>query len=310
MSDAKQKNYLVGFIITFVGSVLFSTKAIIIKKAFADLAIPALSLLTLRMLFSTPFYVGAAFFNNNKKDNIALTRKEWILISVTGILGYYISSLLDFVGLQYVSAGMERLILFLYPTFVVLINAAWFKQKINRQQQLALLITYVGIGLAFFGELHFDNSTPNFLWGCFLIFLCAVTYSCYLVSSGQLIPKIGASKFTTYAMLTATAGIFTHFLITSSFSSIVWSKELLQYVILLAIAATVIPSFMLSYGIKKIGSNNSAVVTSIGPVSTIIQAHIFLGEPIVATQIIGTILVLTGIFVISWQKNTPGLPSE
>ncbi|MEP7318048.1 MAG: DMT family transporter [Panacibacter sp.] len=294
---------LAGFIITFLGAVLFSTKAIIVKKAFADLAVPALTLLALRMLFSLPFYVVAAAFNSRKKSNTVFTKKEWFYVCLTGMLGYYISSLLDFLGLQYVSAGMERLILFLYPTFAVLINAYLFKQKVTRNQKIALALAYAGIGIAYFGELKIDTSNPNFLWGSFLIFICAITYSFYLAGSGFLIPKIGASKFTAYAMLAATFGVMVHFFITSDYSEVQWSNTFAGYGLLLAIVATVIPSFLLSYGMKKIGANNTAIMTSIGPVSTILQAHWILGEQIFTEQIIGTLLVVAGVIIIGWKRN-------
>src|SRR5450432_794880 len=130
-----------GFIITFIGAVLFSTKAVIVKKAFHDTHIDALSLLTIRMIFSLPFYLGIAIFAGNKKSNINFTKQQWCWIITLGLFGYYISSFLDFAGLQYVSAGLERLILFLYPTFAVLINATVFKQKISCIQLLALVLT-------------------------------------------------------------------------------------------------------------------------------------------------------------------------
>ena len=301
---------LTGFIITFIGAILFSTKAIIVKKAFADLAVPALTLLSLRMLFSLPFYIAAAAFNSSKKTNTVFTKKDWFYVCLTGMLGYYVSSLLDFMGLQYVSAGMERLILFLYPTFVVLINAWLFKQRITQSQKIALALAYAGIGIAYFGELKIDTSNPNFMWGSLLIFICAVTYSFYLVGSGRLIPKIGASKFTAYAMLAATFGVLVHFFITSGYSEVQWSPTLAGYGLLLAIVATVIPSFLLSYGMKKIGTNNTAIMTSIGPVSTILQAHWILGEKIFTEQIIGTMLVVAGIIIIGWRRNTASLPVE
>ena len=301
---------LTGFIIAFIGAVLFSTKAIIVKKAFADLAVPALTLLALRMLFSLPFYLVAAAFNSRKKSNTSFTKREWVYVCATGLLGYYVSSLLDFMGLQYVSAGIERLILFLYPTFAVLINAYWFKQHITKSQKIALLLAYAGIAIAYFGEFKLDTGNPNFFWGSFLVFVCAVTYSFYLVGSGWLIPKVGASKFTAYAMLAATAGVLLHFFITTDYKAVQWSTTLAGYGLLLAIVATVIPSFLLSYGMKKIGSNNTAIMTSIGPVSTILQAHWVLGEKIFAEQIIGTLLVVAGVIIIGWRRHVPVLPSE
>ena len=217
----------------------------------------------------------------------------------------------DFIGLQYISAGLERLILFLYPTFVVLINALVYKQKINRSQSIALLLTYAGIGIAYFGELQFDTANPDFFWGSFLIFLCAITYSIYIVGSGRLITQIGAAKFTAYAMLSATAGIFIHFLLARDFNVLLQGDGLWLYGVLLAIVATVIPTFMLSAALKKIGSNNVAIISSIGPVSTIVQAHYFLGEPMFMEQIAGTVLVVAGVLLLSVKrKDGEGLSAK
>ena len=300
-----RRNLIIGFIVTFIGAVLFSTKAIIVKKAFADIDIDALTLLTLRMIFSLPFYVVAALLVTSKKENVHLTRKQWIQVIFLGLFGYYLSSFLDFVGLQYVSAGLERLILFLYPSFVVLINTFYFRQKITRIQRWALLLTYTGIGLAYIGEFNADFNNGMFLWGSFLVFLCAVTFAVYIVGSGKLIPVIGATRFTAYAMLSSTAGVLLHFLLTHNGQlPLLSAAGNWRYGILLAAIATVIPSFMISGGLKRIGSNNVAIISSIGPVSTIIQAHLILGERILISQIIGTILVIAGVLLIGWKTST------
>lgn len=290
---------LVGFLIAFIGAILFSTKAIIVKKAFADVQVDALTLLAIRMVFSLPFYLVAAFFITTNKANIKLTGKEWMYIIALGLFGYYLSSLFDFIGLQYISAGLERLILFLYPSFAVLINAFFFKQEIKRIQGLALVITYIGIGIAYFGELQIDTGNPNFYWGSFLIFLCSVTYASYIAGSGYVIPKVGASKFTAYAMLTSTGGVLLHYLLRGQYDVLQHTEGLWWYGVLLALIATVIPTFMLSYALKKIGANNVAIISSVGPVSTIVQAHFVLGEPIFTEQVIGTVLVLIGVLLLS-----------
>jgi drug/metabolite transporter (DMT)-like permease len=299
MKDSKYALTAAGFLIAFIGSILFSTKAIMVKMAFADVNIDALSLLTIRMIFSLPFYVIAAFVISSSEANIRLTKRQWIYIIFLGLFGYYLSSLFDFIGLQYISAGLERLILFLYPTFVVLINVFIFKQGINRKQLVALFLTYAGIATAYIGELQVDTYNPNFFWGSFLIFLCSITYSVYIVGSGRMIPTTGPAKFTAYAMLAATGGIFTHYILRGDFTLFQKSFDLWWYGILLAIVATVIPTFMLSAALKKIGSSNVAIISSVGPVSTIIQAHYFLNEAIYAGQIIGTILVVAGVLLLS-----------
>lgn len=309
-TTSKHSINLVGFLIAFTGAILFSTKAIIVKKAFANVRVDALTLLTLRMIFSLPFYLVIAFVVSSQKANIKMTGKEWLMTIGLGLFGYYLSSLFDFIGLQYISAGLERLILFLYPSFAVLINAIFFQQAIKRIQVWALAVSYIGIGIAYFGEIQVDTGNPNFYWGSFLIFLCSITYATYIAGSGQVIPKLGASKFTAYALLSSTAGVFLHFILRGDYFALQQDNGLWWYGILLAVVATVIPTFLLSFALKKIGANNVAIISSIGPVSTILQAHIILGEPIFTEQIIGTALVLTGILLLSIKpKNFPNLKS-
>jgi drug/metabolite transporter (DMT)-like permease len=223
-----------------------------------------------------------------------------------GILGYYLSSLFDFIGLQYVSAGLERLILFLYPTFAVLINTFYFKTKLSRIQLIALVLTYLGIGIAYFGELQLDTSNPKFFFGSFMIFLCAITYSFYLVGTGRMVHRVGVTRYTAYTMLAATIGIFLNFLFTHTVQAIPFSNTLIGYTIAIALVATVLPSFLMSNGMKRIGSNNVSIITSIGPVSTIIQAHFFLDEKIIAAQVFGTALVIAGVILIGWQSKYAG----
>lgn len=292
---------LTGFFISLLGAVFFSTKAIFVKLAFAATQVDAVTLLSLRMLFSLPFYLFAAWLVSRKEDKIVLTKRDWLLITTMGILGYYLSSLFDFIGLQYISAGLERLILFLYPTFAVLINTFYFKTKLTRVQVIALILTYLGIGIAYFGELKLDTSNPKFFFGSFMIFLCAITYSFYLVGTGRLVPRVGVTRYTAYAMLAATAGIFINFLVTHPIQNIPFSTPLVAYSIALAIVATVLPSFLMSNAMKRIGSNNVSIITSVGPVSTILQAHWFLGEKIIPLQIFGTLLVVVGVVLIGWR---------
>lgn len=295
--------FLQGFLISIGGAILFSTKAIWVKLAFKNTGVDAITLLTLRMLLSLPFYIAAAWLAGKKENVQPLSKRDFRWIILLGVLGYYLSSLFDFIGLQYISAGLERLILFLYPTFAVLLNTYLFKQKITRIQLLALGITYTGIGIAYYAELGTVQQNDSFYFGSFMVFLCAVTYSFYLVGTGRMVTKAGATRYTAYAMLAATAGIFLHFLVKKQWQTVTMSWELGWYSLALAIIATVIPSFMISSGMKRIGSNNTSIITSIGPVSTIIQASIFLNEPILITQILGTALVIAGVILIGWQNN-------
>jgi drug/metabolite transporter (DMT)-like permease len=299
----RQPSLVLGFAIAFTGAILFSTKAIIVKKAFASIHVDALTLLAMRMIFSLPFYLIAAFVVSAKGSNRKMTRAEWMWTALLGIFGYYLSSLFDFVGLQYISAGLERLILFLYPSFAVLINRFVFKQKMYRNQLIALVLTYLGIGIAYFGELSIDTGNPKFYWGSFLIFLCSITYAIYIAGSGKMITKTGPAKFTAYAMLASTAGVLTHFVLRGDYNEMEKGGQLWFYGLLLAVVATVLPTFLISFAMKKIGSNNTAIISSIGPVSTILQAHYFLGEPVFREQIIGTALVLCGVLLLGWRTK-------
>ncbi|WP_439505866.1 DMT family transporter [Sediminibacterium sp.] len=306
MNGSKRSSlFLTGFLLSIGGAILFSTKAIWVKLAFRNTGVDALTLLSLRMFLALPFYLVAAWLSGKKESAVPLQKKDWLWIITLGVLGYYLSSFFDFIGLQYISAGLERLILFLYPTFAVLLNTWIFKSNISKIQLIALAITYTGIGIAYYAELGTIQQNEQFYFGSFMVFLCAVTYSFYLVGTGKMVVKVGATRYTAYAMLSATAGVFTHFIVQQQWSNVNMSSQLWWYGAALAVIATVIPSFMMSSGMKKIGSNNASIVTSIGPVSTIIQAAIFLNEPILLEQILGTVLVIIGVVLIGWQNSRP-----
>lgn len=300
----KQKKYFIsGIIIAVLGAICFSTKAIFVKLAYRDTEVNAVTLLALRMIFSLPFFVISAIASSRKSDNVKFTPSQWMYVALIGCLGYYISSLLDFLGLQYVTAGIERLILFIYPTLVLLMSAFIFHDKIRRYQWIAVTITYFGLVLAFLSEVNFHQSTTaHFYLGSFYIFACAITYAMYIVGSGRLIPLVGAAKFNSYAMSFACVAVLAHYIITSEQSLLNLSTPVYVYSICMALIGTVIPSYLVTEGIKRIGSENAAIVGSIGPVSTILQAYFFLSEPVSALQIFGTVLVLVGVLLIGKKK--------
>ena len=300
MVEKKSYSYFLGgVIICFFGAICFSTKAIFVKLAYRETQVDAVSLLALRMIFSLPFFLVSAWWSSAKSENVPFTWKQWLAVAGIGCLGYYISSLLDFLGLQYVTAGIERLILFVYPTLVLLMSAFILKVKIKPIQWLALVITYAGLMLAFWGEVRFDNQSQTFYLGVILIFVCAVTYAMYIVGSGQLIPAIGAAKFNSYAMSFAALAVVLHFLFVNDNSLFNLDKQVYLYSFLMAIIGTVIPSYLVAIGIKRVGSGNAAIIGSVGPVSTIVQASFFLQEPIHLLQLVGTAFILGGVLMIS-----------
>jgi drug/metabolite transporter (DMT)-like permease len=300
MSQYKRSSYFItGVILSLLGAICFSTKAIFVKLAYRETAVDAVTLLALRMIFSLPFFAVSAWWVTLKSSNVKFTAKQWIAVGLIGCLGYYISSLLDFIGLQYVTAGIERLILFAYPTMVLLMSALIFKVNINRAQWIALVITYVGLLIAFWGEVSFVGKSTQFYLGAGSIFICAITYAMYIVGSGRIIPAVGATKFNSYAMSFAALAVIIHFIIVNDNSLLFLDFEIYAYSFLMAIIGTVIPSYLVTQGINRVGSDNTAIIGSVGPVSTIVQAYFFLNEPIHLMQLSGTALILTGILIIS-----------
>jgi drug/metabolite transporter (DMT)-like permease len=257
----------------------------------------------LRMLIAFPFYV-IVFILARKQWKGTITNSHYLWAMGMGLLGYYMSSLFDFIGLQYVSAGIERIILFVYPTLAVIINWLVFKVPITKRQWQAIGITYLGIGIAYWGEIHLMPNTPLFLYGSFMVLLCGITYAFYLVGTGKLVPSMGTSIYTSVAMMAASCGIFIHYVIAKTMQGELQNiyyaipPTILWYVIALAMLATVIPSFLLSAGMKRLGSNNLAIITSIGPVATLFQAHWILGESFTWQQLLGTGLVIAGVLLI------------
>ncbi|HEX6892803.1 MAG TPA: DMT family transporter [Chryseolinea sp.] len=296
--------FLGGIFLCLFGAICFSTKAIFVKLAYKDTDVAPVTLLALRMIFSLPFFTVSAFLSSNQSTNVKFSKKQWLAIAGIGCLGYYVSSLLDFLGLQYVTAGIERLILFIYPTLVLAISSTIFKTRITSRQWLAVAVTYVGLIAACLPEIQGETGPGENFWkGSLLILICALTYAMYIVGSGKLIPLVGSSKFNSYAMSFAALAVIIHFFVTSGASLTEQPSTVYAYSFGMAIIGTVIPSYLIAEGINRIGSGNAAIVGSVGPVSTIVQAAIFLQEPINALQLVGTALILGGVLMVGQKKQ-------
>lgn len=294
------KRFWYGIIIGIIGIVLFSSKAVMVKLAYRY-HVDAISILLLRMLFSFPFYVIIAYVYRNQNNEVLKGKKDYLWVVLFGFVGYYLASYFDFVGLTYIKASLERIILFLYPTIVILLNRVFLKQAISKVQMGAILLTYLGIVIAFSSEVAISG-TDTYLGGVFIL-LSAITYASYLVGSGWLIPKFGVMKFTAYAMLVSCICVFIHYSIISDVNLFSFSWEVYGLGFLIAIFATVIPSFLVSASIKMISSSNFAIVAGIGPISTIILAGIFLNETLTLVQLSGAVVVIVGILLISLKKG-------
>lgn len=261
-----------------------------------------MSVVALRMTFSVPFFIIVALVLNRRKDNVPLTLKEATMIGGLGILSYYVSSMLDFLGLQYISASVERLILFTYPTMVLILSAVFLKKKITTPQYIALILTYIGVAIAFVAERGLGQQT-DIVKGGLLVFMCAFTYSIYVIGTGELVHRFGSLKFSSYAMLAATVPALVQSYFHNGIDIFHYSNDVYVLSVWMALASTVIPIFLIVEGIRIVGASNSSIIGFVGPVSTILMAYIFLGEQVTPMQLLGTAIVLAGVFLISWKAR-------
>ncbi len=294
MTAAARQVFLSGLALAVAGSVMFSAKAIVVKLAYRH-GVDAATLLALRMLFSAPLFAAALWWTSRGAP--PLTRREHALLVVIGLLGYYLASYLDFLGLQYISAALERLILYLNPTLVLLLSVLLLRRPVTRLHLVALLLSYGGIVLVFWHDVRLD--ADGVLTGVALVFGSAACYAVYLVLSGELVSKVGPIRLTAYAMCVATAGVLAQFVILRPLASLAQPAPVLWLSLVNAVLCTVLPVFATMMAVARIGAGSVALAGMIGPVSTIALGYVFLGEPVSGWQVAGTALVLAGVFVLS-----------
>ncbi|GAB3980003.1 DMT family transporter [Spirosoma terrae] len=300
--QSSRVRYWLGAFLVFLAAFCFAMKGVLIKLAY-QYPIDSISLLTLRMLFALPFYVIIALRLSRTKPINHLTPKQWIILALLGITGYYLASYFNFLGLVYVTAGLERILLFVYPTFVLLMNALGFGRRVTRLQIIALLLTYAGILLAFLGNVETGQQKDIYL-GAFWVLLSGLVYAVYLVGSDQMITKVGSQQFTCYAMIAATVPTVLHCALQNGLQLGGYPLPVYVLGVSMGIFVTVIPTFMIAEGIKRVGSGNASIIASIGPIFTIILATTILHEQISWQQVAGTVFVLIGVFLIGWRGQT------
>jgi len=294
---------VIGSLLMLLGSILYSSKAIFVKLAYRH-EIDSLSLLALRMLLALPFYIVILLWVNRKSNHQStLSQQDWIKIMGIGMTGYYLASMFDFAGLQYISAGLERLILFMYPTLVVLILTFGYRKRIAGMTVLALLLTYSGIMLAFATDTS-TVSKENLNLGAGLVFMAALSFALYIIWSANLVQRVGTWRFTAIGMLTASAAVLIHHGIVAQWKLWSYPSEIYWLCLFMAIFATVIPSFLVMEAIRRIGPTRGAIIGSVGPISTIIMAYYLLGEAFGGWQLVGTGLVILGVLLISLNKES------
>ncbi len=290
---------LIGILLVIASAILFATKSIFIKLAYQETVDPV-TLLTLRLMFSLPFFLAMAILASRSIQAITLHRRDWAIMFALGFAGYYLSSLLDFIGLQYISAGLERLVLFLYPTMTVLITAFVLKRPVSKMTWLAIAISYTGMAMVVWPDVH--HPTDHLFLGMTLVFGSALAYACYLVGSGEIIQRIGANLFTGITLSISCLCCLAHFLLVHPLSALAVSPRVLTLGLTLAIVCTVLPATLLTNGIRRIGASKAALVGAVGPVATLYLGYSVLGETLVALQLAGAALVLAGVLMVGLSR--------
>ena len=294
-----------GSLFAVCAAFLFSTKAIFIKQTYAlSPLVDGTVLMALRMASALPFFLLICWFSRHQSKN--LSSKDWGLLILAGLIGYYLASWLDFAGLMYISASLERIILFLYPTMTVLASSIIYKQRLSFKSLFAILLSYGGTVIVMLQEQSNVPHQSNFWLGASLVFASAVAFASYLLLTPRLIQKFGSWNFTGLALSIACIGTLTHYLIAIPNpigllaqlpNSVIW------YGVGLGFMVTVLPTVLLMQSIERLGASQSAMIASIGPILTIILATFFLGEKMNAIQWFGCGLNIVGVMMITLSKK-------
>lgn len=274
----------------------FSFKAIFVKLAYQSADVDAVTLLSLRMIFSLPLFLimGFAYLHSGPR----LGPKDWLLLIFLGLSGYYGASILDFMGLQYISAGLERVILFTYPTITILIGFVFLQKSVSVRLIVALALCYAGVSLVFISDKQLSDDSAAPLLGAALVFGSAVLYACYNAFSEVSIKKLGAARFSVLALIVSIVAAQIHFLAVNPVSGLVQPLPVYAYSAAMALFSTVMPIFLQSGAVQRIGAGRTVLVGMLGPIMTIFFSWLILSEPITWVQLSGTGLVLLGIYQI------------
>ena len=289
-----------GIAFALAGVISFAFRPVLIKLCYAVAPVSATTLLFLRMSLSLPFFLAMAWWFRGEKP---IARRDWLGIVGLGFLGYYLASLLDFLGLQYVPAGLGRLIMFLYPTLVVILSAIFLGKPATRREFTALAITYAGIALVLSNKLGIAPEHRQFMFGAMLIFGSAMCYAVYLVTGSQLVKRVGSARFTAYTMIVSTAPAVAQFLALEPVSALALPPTLWWYVLLLVTMCTVMPVFLVAEALKRIGANHFALIGALGPVTTVLADFFLMDGALSPLQVVGGALVISGVLLVSVKRS-------
>jgi drug/metabolite transporter (DMT)-like permease len=280
----------------------FSLRPILIKLSYAAYPVSPTTLLFLRMSLSLPFFAAVAFFLRGKGPR--LTVRDWAAITALGLVGYYAASFLDFLGLQYIGAGVGRLILFLYPTLVLLLSFLFLHKRPGGRELAALVLSYAGIALVVSNQVGAGREGKLFLLGVLFVFASALCYAVYLVAGSQMVKRVGSMRFTAYTMVVATVPAVLQFFLLQPVSALQLPPAVWGYAIVLATFSTVLPVFLQSEALKRIGATHFALIGAAGPVSVAITSALGLDEPFTWLQAAGGALVIFGVLLVSLKPKS------
>ena len=292
--DAQRNSRATGLLLALLGAVAFSGKAIIVKLAYRY-GVDAVTLIMYRMLFAFPLFVLMAWWAGRGRP--ALARRDRLGVLGLGFCGYYLASTLDFAGLQTISASLERLILYLNPTLVLLLGLLLHRRRILAGQVLGMALSYAGVLLVFWHEAGLRGGDAAF--GALLVFLSALSYAVYLIYSGQLVQHLGALRLVGLATSVACVLCMLQFVLLRPMAAALVAPQVLWLSVLNATLCTAVPVLLVMMAIERIGPAQTAQAGMVGPMSTILMGALLLGEPFTAWIGAGTLLVLAGIFVFS-----------
>ena len=286
-----------------VGVLGFSFKAILIKLAYAWAPIDAVTLLALRMIYAAPIFLLMALWSTRGRGTPPMARRDWFAILWLGFIGYYLASLLDFLGLQYITASLERLVLYLYPTFVVILSALLLRKRITRRTLVAVVLSYAGIALVFSHDLRIGGDMTATITGGALVLAGALLYALYLVQAGDILQRLGSLRFTAYAMLGSTLFVLAQFTLTRPWSALDVPSAIHWISVAMAVVSTALPTWLIAESVRRMGANAASLLGALGPVFTIGFGAMILGEPIHAIQLAGAALVLTGVLLVTVRSR-------
>jgi len=258
--------------------------------------VDAVTLLALRMIFSLPAFLWVGM--RASRSAPPLQKRDWLAIVALGLLGYYGASILDFAGLKYISAGLERLILFTYPTLTLLLGALFHGQRIGRREWLAMVLCYLGIGAAFAHDLQLSADMAAIWLGGALVFGSSLAYAFYLSGSAVMLARVGVARLTALALLVSTAATLVQFFATEPVSALLQPLSIYGYGLAMAVLSTAIPVFAQAAAMRRIGSGRAALIGTIGPMMTIALGWWVLGEPASIWQLGGAVLVIAGVVLV------------